>query len=94
MGKRIFGILLLAAGVAHAGVTESSNKSREKSNHETSTSQLRCWQYGTLIFEETNLTAKQLPAGDKEVIFARKGGQDKIHLFNLDGAACMYRENE
>ncbi|MEK6748381.1 MAG: hypothetical protein AABY83_04155 [Pseudomonadota bacterium] len=88
-------LLMLASVAAHAGVLESPVKAVEKMTKNSPASQLRCWQYGTLIFEETQLIAKQLPSGDKDVVFLKKdGSQEKLHLFNMDGAACMYREAE
>ena len=60
------------------------------------TSNLRCWQYGELLFEETHLSEKKLSSTDNMLVFGSGAGRAdddrEIYLINAGSATCLYEK--
>lgn len=58
------------------------------------TANLRCWQYGKLLFEETHLGGNSVPARKDTLVFSSSADseQRKLHLINAGTATCLYEE--
>lgn len=57
-------------------------------------SNLRCWQDGTLLFEETNVSERSLKAAPQVLVFER-AQQDKngeLFLIETGSATCLYKK--
>ena len=63
------------------------------------TSNLRCWQYGELLFEETHLSEKKLSSAENMLVFEsdtrpgyQNGNDRKLFLINAGSATCLYEK--
>lgn len=73
---------------ANVAVKESAVLARDTSN-------LRCWQYGELLFEETHLSEEKLGSTDNMLVFQGGSDDDKkrqIYLINAGSATCLYKK--
>lgn len=60
------------------------------------TSNLRCWQYGELLFEETHLGDSKV-GGSSVMVFegdssAGKAADRELYLINTGSATCLYEK--
>lgn len=61
-----------------------------KSMMDNDVSQLRCWQYGKLIFEENGWSAKIKESALVYEFVER--GSSKLYLMNFGNSTCLYRK--
>lgn len=70
-----------------------ANATPESIQSARDTSNLRCWQYGELLFEETHLNERTLNAKGMMVFEDNGSGQDReIYLINAGSATCLYEK--
>ena len=60
---------------------------------ENASTQLRCWQYGRLLFEEVDFEKEMLKGADKMLTFKQKAKNQNLYLLELGSTTCMYKEN-
>ena len=78
---------------------EATNKVATLAEAETTvsgreTSNLRCWQYGQLLFEETHLSNKDLSPESNALIFEGAGDSKdrEVVLISTGSATCLYKK--
>lgn len=57
-------------------------------------SNLRCWQDGTLLFEETNLNDQALAKAKQVLVFDQKDvqGEGEVFLIETGSTTCLYKK--
>lgn len=57
-------------------------------------SNLRCWQDGTLLFEETNVSERSLNTAQQVLVFerAQKDKNGELFLIETGSATCLYKK--
>ena len=57
-------------------------------------SNLRCWQDGKLLFEETNLNERALASSKQVMVFdtTESGEQGEVFLIETGSATCLYKK--
>lgn len=100
----IVGILLTLASASQVGAevkarqAESEGATQSAPQIESDSAQklsnLRCWQDGTLLFEETNLNGQGLAKAPKVLIFDREGksGEGEVFLIETGSSTCLYKK--
>ena len=80
----------VALNVAGALATELPAKKTEVRE----VSNLRCWQDGKLLFEETNLNERALASSKQVMVFdtASSGDQGEVFLIETGSATCLYKK--
>lgn len=86
------------AGVDGPAAARADGASTAKSssvNALANGSQLRCWQYGNLIFEENGLSPPQLQDHEEALAFTKSDkGREQIYVFQFNETVCMFRDVE
>ena len=88
-------IAAMVFGSAHAGVStdkDKNGKSDEKLT-ELASSQLRCWQYGKLIFEETGWIIDQSRSDRERMVLVKATNRSEtLFLSGANNSTCLYRK--
>lgn len=80
-----------AAAVVQTGVAGTQvTSARDSSN-------LRCWQYGELLFEETHLSDRKLSSQNSVLVFEDDGksgeaNDRELYLIDTGSATCLYEK--
>lgn len=90
----------LSKAAIKASVADSQNISTSIAQGDTKatardTANLRCWQEGKLLFEETHLNKEGTSAPKNAMIFSAELAADatqQIHVFEAGSATCMYKK--
>lgn len=84
-------LCLLLSAPLYAGVSTDNQKSDAKdSQDDLRHSQLRCWQYGKLIFEVTGWVASENKNNEMRLHKA-DNKSEQLYLTGMDNATCLYR---
>jgi len=99
------GLVLTLAGASQVGaevkakqaietVTVPVRESAPADNTPRSTSNLRCWQDGRLLFEETDLNERALDKAGQIAVFDRNDdiSQSRLFLIETGSATCLYKK--
>ena len=80
-------VALNVAGALETELPAKKTEVREVSN-------LRCWQDGKLLFEETNLNERALASSKQVMVFdtASSGDQGEVFLIETGSATCLYKK--
>ena len=95
-------LLLALSPLSKADVSTASGLDRQQhidsiaslNANRDSHSNLRCWQYGKLLFEENQLKAKKLSDKQNMLVFENESGSQARELYVIDtgSATCVYEQ--
>ncbi len=95
-------VLILVPGIS-AGVKsiknekilEEKNKSSDEISMQKPKSQLRCWQYGKLIFDEKDWDQLNKNTSRNTIVYRHKiNSVTKLFLMNVGTSTCLYEKTE
>lgn len=85
---------MLASSTAVAGVVGPNTNSNNdvKPEVDSQNYQLRCYQYGKLIFAENGWSGINVTSENALMAFNNvENGRDRLYLLDLENATCLYR---
>lgn len=92
----ICAVMASIVGSAEVKVTQQKNLAPGQNSIHANTpaSNLRCWQYGELLFEETNIRHDATKKQKMQLIFdgEKTNSAKQIYLIDMGSATCLYRK--
>lgn len=85
-------LLIASTGLTQAALADIKKGNGEKPPAEQA-SQLRCWQNGKLLFDESDWDSKQLDSLKTAIKFRQgKDSKKDAYVINFDETVCLFKQ--
>ncbi len=105
LATTVLGLTLMLASASQAGaevkakqtpvsklIGATAEETLPSAGDQKSVSNLRCWQDGTLLFEETNITGRALESARQVLVFDQQSKTGELFLIETGSATCLFKK--